>query len=131
MILIPILADHRLDLAQLAARYSDAGDIFLQGPYLTVQNDDGLWFCIDASRTDADFDGYPPVEVTQIHALVGRPIEALIECSDPDSINLALSRFPNEEIFVINEYSIVFTIQEIQRRIEAKEDWQKIGKEFL
>jgi len=132
MILIPVYTERVLDLGDLAARYSDVADIYLQGPYLGVQNNDWLSFRIDASNeNEAELDEYYVQHVMRIRALIGRPVKALIECTDWGSANLALSRMPAEGVFVENEYQIVFSLEEIQRRLQAGEDWEHVGQEFL
>jgi hypothetical protein len=129
--LISVISAQVLDLAALANRYSDVADIYLQGPYLTVQNEDWLWFCFDASGTAPGVDDYPAQHSTRIRALIGRPVRAIMKCRNSRSLNLALSRLPTGGIFIDNEYEVVFTVREIQRRLQSGEDWEYVGQEFM
>lgn len=131
-ILISVYTERALDLGDLATRYSDIADIYFYGLYLGVQNNDWLSFRIDASdEGDAVLEEDYTQRVMRVRALVGRPVQALIESSNYESIDLALSRIPAAGVFVENEYEVIFSLAEIQRRLQSGEDWVSVGREFL
>lgn len=130
--MLSVYSENVLDLGDLARRYCDIADIYLQGPYLGVQNNSGLSFRIDTSNAgEAELEDYYVQHVMRVRALIDRPIEALIEYNNSQSINLALSRMPAADVFVANQYRVLFSLEEIQRRLQAGEDWEFVGEEFL
>jgi hypothetical protein len=129
-----IITEQALDLAALADRYRDIGEIFLNSPQeLIVQNDEkDLWFRIDARcDEDGDINLFDRRDQARVRALIGRPLCASVECSGSDSVNMAVSQLPSEDVFICNDYGIVFTVKEIHRRLKTGEDWEMVGKEFL
>jgi hypothetical protein len=129
-----IITEQTLDLAALADRCRDIGEIFLNSPQeLIVQNDEkDLWFRIDTRcDDDGDINMFDRRDQARVRALIGRPLCVSVECSGSDSVDVAVSLLPSKDVFICNDYGIIFTIKEIHRRLKAGEEWETVGKEFV
>lgn len=118
-----ILSKRKLDLGLLVGRYRDVGNAYLRGPKLTIDNHNGVWFCIDTTAIEAPFENYKSEELARLRAVIGAPFVAKLESDNLPTINLAIGRFPFDGIFIENEHRIIFTVKEIQRRLRTGEDW--------
>jgi len=123
-----ILSKQKLDLGILVGRYRDVGNAYLRAGVLTIDDRNGLTFHIDPTASEAPFKDYEPEQLARLRALVGRPAVALLQSESSPMINLALSRFPVDGVFIENEHRVIFTVKEIQRRQQLGQDWENVGK---
>ncbi len=127
-----IVSERDLDLPALADLYHDIGKAAVYGERLVVQNDDWGWFHIDLGGTDSVLAEFEPDEKVRLLALIGRPFFAGLPFRNSVSVNLAVSRLPaTDNLFICNEYGVIFTVREIQRRLKSGEEWETVGEEFL
>jgi|SRR6185369_2154999 len=127
---------------ELESVYKDFGEIFRRSrlsdaekgdywyPELTVQGDWG-WF---------RFDDYDPIEevyyeilrddggaeeLAKVKALGDKPYFMVLEFSDRESGEMALLKFPDKGITLVdNEDNMIFPIEETRQRIRSGKQWE-------
>jgi hypothetical protein len=121
-----LISDRPVDLRKIAEDYESLGSVDAQSSLRLVIEGNWGWF---AFNLEADLeDEIGEAEVTTIRQSINNPSYVQLEFSSACAVNIAISKFiPRGLILVDNDHGMLWSLEEVKRRIETNEDWLSIS----
>lgn len=117
-----LISSMPLDLHELANHYKHCGSVNLQSDKRLVVEGVWGWFALNV-EPDAE-DEMSASEIDRIRQSILVPSYCQLEFGSANAAELAVSNFiPRFRVLIDNDFGVLWSLEEVQRRIKAHEDW--------